>query len=186
MAMTPTETLKHEHQIILLVLEAAQREAETIRQSGRFDEAKVRKFLEFFREFVDRCHHSKEEKHLFAQMEGAAPESAGPISMMLREHQEGRRMLGVLAAAVEKSDAASGAASANSVREGLLAYADLLRQHIFKEDSVLYPLAERVLDEDDRQELAEGFELVESQELGAGTHEKYHQLAHELAGKHSS
>ena len=178
--MTPTETLKHEHQIILLVLEAAEREAGAIRQSGRFDAAKVHKFLDFFREFVDRCHHFKEEKHLFPQMEGAAPESAGPISMMLREHQEGRRLLGALAASVEKPDAASAA----KVSEGLLAYADLLRQHIFKEDNVLYPLTDRVLDEEDRQALAEGFAMVESQEMGEGTHEKYHQLAHELAGAH--
>jgi hypothetical protein len=36
---------------------------------------------------------------------------------------------------------------------------------------------------EDRRALAEAFDRVEAEEMGAGVHEKYHQLAHELAGK---
>ena len=61
--MTTIETLKHEHEVILLVLRAAEREAEAIERAGRFDADRLRKFVDFFREFVDRCHHHKEERH---------------------------------------------------------------------------------------------------------------------------
>jgi hemerythrin-like domain-containing protein len=178
-AMTPTETLKHEHQIILMVLQAADHEADKIEKTGRVDAPKVRQFLEFFREFVDRCHHAKEEQHLFVQLKSAAPQAAGPVSVMLREHEEGRRKIAALAKVVDKTDADSVAAAC----EGLRTYAELLRQHIAKEDNVLYPLADQVLDADDQQALTEQFAFVESQELGEGVHEKYHQLAHDLASE---
>jgi hemerythrin-like domain-containing protein len=56
-----------------------------------------------------------------------------------------------------------------------------LRQHIDKENNVLYPMGNRVLTEDDQRQLSEAFERVEAEEMGPGVHEKYHQLAHELA-----
>jgi len=72
-------------------------------------------------------------------------------------------------------------AALTRVRDGLLSYAGLLRAHIQKEDTILYPMADQALTEQDQAELAEAFERVEREEIGAGVHEKYHQLAHELA-----
>ena len=179
--MSPTEILQHEHQIILMVLGAAEREADAIDRARRIDAARLRKFLTFFREFVDRCHHAKEEHHLFVRLQADAPQAQAPVAQMLREHEEGRRKIASIEGLLDKSDPASASAAAAELRS----YAELLRQHIFKEDNVLYPLANRVLDEDDKKELAEEFAFVESQELGEGVHEKYHQLAHELAGEHA-
>lgn len=34
---------------------------------------------------------------------------------------------------------------------------------------------------EDQQALAEAFDRVEAEEMGAGVHERYHQLAHDLA-----
>jgi hemerythrin-like domain-containing protein len=53
---------------------------------------------------------------------------------------------------------------------------------IDKEDNVLYPMADRLFTPADQQALAEDFERVEAEEIGAGVHERYHQLAHDLAG----
>ena len=62
-----------------------------------------------------------------------------------------------------------------------LGYVRLLRAHINKEDNVLYPMGERILTAEDQQWLAKEFDRVEAEEIGAGVHEKYHQMAHELA-----
>ncbi len=175
--MTPTETLKHEHQIVLLALKGATAEAERIGRTGEIDADRVGKLVEFFRVFVDRCHHTKEEKHLFPRLCRASAQASAPVSVMLREHEEGREKVALVAEAMAKG----GAQSAGAIRDALLAYADLLSQHIAKEDNILYPLADRVLDARDQQSLAEAFERVEAEEMGAGVHEKYHRLAHELA-----
>ena len=179
--MNPTDTLMHEHEIIVMVLDAAQREAESIESSGKVDAVRVGKFLDFFRNFADRCHHAKEENHLFRRMiERGFPADSGPIAVMLAEHEEGRSHLQAVDEALP--DASQGEASAvRSVREHLLDYADLLRQHIDKENNVLYVMANQILGQQDQADLAAAFDKVEAEEMGAGTHEKFHELAHELA-----
>ena len=142
---------------------------------------RVGKLVEFFQNFADRCHHSKEEDQLFVRMERrGVPVEGGPISVMLLEHDEGRRHVAAIAKAVSAAAAGNGSAVA-TVRQNLLAYAELLRRHIEKEDNILYPMADQILTAEDQQELAEGFERIEAQEIGKGVHEKYHRLAHELS-----
>ena len=70
--MTPTEILKHEHQIVLLVLKGAEREGTAARKNGACDAPTVEKMADFFKTFVDRCHHAKEERHLFPALENTA------------------------------------------------------------------------------------------------------------------
>jgi len=175
--MTPTETLRHEHQVILLVLNGAVAQAARAGQTGKFDKDKIEKMVEFCRNFVDRCHHGKEEKHLFPRMCSRIPLANAPVSVMLREHEEGRRLVAALSKAIEQQ----GPQAAREIRDILLSYDELVRNHIAKEDNILYPIADKGLDAHDHQILSEAFNKLEAEELGIGVHEKYHQMAHELA-----
>ncbi len=181
--MMPTEVLKHEHQIILLVLDAAEREAHAIQDTGAVRADRLEQMVDFFRNFADRCHHAKEENLLFVKMQERGMSAAsGPIAVMLAEHTEGRGRVKAVAEALPRATGGD-AAAATLVRDNLLAYVELLRAHIYKEDNILYPMADQLFTAEDRQALGEAFDIVEAEEMGAGVHEKYHQLAHELAGK---
>lgn len=59
-------------------------------------------------------------------------------------------------------------------------FASLLRSHIDKENSVLFPLADQVLaDERQRQGLLSAFQAIEEQVAGPGAHERlWAELAH--------
>jgi hemerythrin-like domain-containing protein len=175
--MKPTEMLKQEHKIILLVLAAAEKQAKAIEATGKIDGDKIDKLLDFFRNFADRCHHSKEEKRLFVALEqrGMRPD-VGPIAVMLAEHQHGRNRLKAVAEALGKARAGDRQAI-RQVRDNLAAYVKLLKEHITKEDNVLFAMADKILTAGDQAALSEAFE----NEMGEGTHEKYHQLAKELA-----
>lgn len=170
--------LTHEHAIILTVLDAAEREAGSIRSTGDIRADTIRKMVDFIRLFADRCHHAKEEKHLFRMMrERGFPSESGPLAVMLAEYEEGRSK-------VRQIDSLLPAAEGGDRNARLLSeYAELLRSHIGKEDNVLYPMAENVLAREDMDELADIFEKVEAEEIFAGVHERYHALAHELAGR---
>jgi len=74
----------HEHKIILQVLDAAEREARRMGETGEVRTERLEQMVDFFRNFADRCHHAKEEKLLFVRMEerGMSRE-AGPIGVML-------------------------------------------------------------------------------------------------------
>lgn len=178
--MTPTEVLKHEHKIVLAVLDGAESEAQNIQATGAVDTEKVAKILDFLRTFVDRCHHAKEERELFPKLqERGMPGDTGPIAVMLHEHTLGR---GEVAAIADALDGFTGgdAAAAAPLAAHLLGYAKLLREHIEKENNVLFVFADKILTPADQEDLLKAFEAIESGEIGGGVHEQYHQFAHEL------
>jgi hemerythrin-like domain-containing protein len=180
--MLPTDILKQEHQLILMVLDAAEREARAIAGGAAVDPDRIASFVDFIRNFADHCHHAKEEDLLFVRMgEKGFPLQGGPIAVMLHEHELGRAH--VKAVADNIAGAAAGVEAARTVVvEHLAAYAALLRQHISKEDNILYPMADQVFSEQDQAALAADFERVERDEIGEGVHERYAALARELAG----
>jgi hemerythrin-like domain-containing protein len=59
-------------------------------------------------------------------------------------------------------------------------YIDLLRAHIYKEDNILFPLANDAIPPDAQKQIAVDFERVEHEETGEGVHEKYLALAEQL------
>lgn len=179
--MQATEELKHEHEIILKVLDAAAIEVQRVAQTYKVNPGKIGVMLDFFRGFVDRCHHTKEELHLFPMLEKRGqPRDSGPLAVMFEEHTLGRIYLKTLAKALSLTDKGD-QSSIDEVGQNLGAYVDLLRAHIAKENKVLFPLAEGILTPEDQAELTKAFAEVEAKEMGQGTHEKYHQLAHDLS-----
>lgn len=181
--MKATKILKHEHQAILLVIGATEKEGEHIEKTGQIHAQTVREMADFFKNFVNRCHHAKEEKHLFVMMhECGIPMKTGLLAVLLHEHEQGRGYVRAVAEAVAGKGAADTAAI-RKAKKNLASYAQLLRAHIDKEDHVLYPLADRLLKPADQKALAESFEKVESEELGVGVHEKYHAWIEKLVGE---
>lgn len=178
--MRPTEILMEEHQVILTVLDAAEKEAARIRDGGKVDTHRLEMMVDFIRNFADRCHHAKEEKCLFPGMiERGIPEDGGPIGVMLAEHELGRGCVHALA------DAIPGAAGGNpeaveQVLSSIASYVELLRGHIAKEDQVLFPMGDRVMTDQDQRDLMVAFETAEAEEMGPGAQEKYRQIAEEL------
>jgi hemerythrin-like domain-containing protein len=57
-------------------------------------------------------------------------------------------------------------------------YAGLLRQHIAKEDGILFPMADKVLSGAEQAQLLKEFETVERER--PGEHERYHHVLDEL------
>ncbi len=178
--MNPIEILMNEHQIILSVCDSSDRESARLSRGGAVDARRVETILDFIRSFADRFHHAKEEDLLFARMaERGFPVEGGPIGMMLREHEIGRGHVAGIAGDLPR--AAAGDASARTVAaENLGGWAALLRQHIFKEDNILYPMAVRMLTPADMKALEEDFARV-AREFGEGFHARYASVARELA-----
>ena len=87
-------------------------------------------------------HHQREEQVLFPALEQRGV--SGPPAVMTAEHVELRALKHAVAdrtAEVRDGDAAQWA----TLRREALALVELLREHIGKEDTVLYPMALRVI-----------------------------------------
>jgi hemerythrin-like domain-containing protein len=181
--MQATELLKSEHRVIEQVLGCLEQLTDRSLAEGRLDGASARQALDFFRHFADGCHHGKEEKHLFPMMEaeGFAREG-GPTGVMLHEHDLGRRHMAAMADAITGAETGDARAVGAFARHAL-AYVQLLREHIWKEDHRLFPMADRLLTGEAQERLLQSFADIESHDMGAGTHQEYLRLADELADR---
>ncbi len=179
--MKPTEILVEEHQVIEGLLASLENAAGQAARGGSIRPGFFIEAADFIKGFTDGCHHRKEEGVLFpALVEAGVPARGGPVEMMLAEHQRGRELTRQLRAAAERW--AGGDPSARqAVVDSALGYVKLLRGHIYKENNVLFPLAERLLPPGRQAEVGEAFEHVEHEETGAGIHEKYLGMAAALA-----
>ncbi len=172
--MKPTEALIAEHNIIkraIALLEEADRRMEV------GDDTAVNVYpqlIDFIREFADGCHHGKEEDLLFKVLieRGLPPE--GPIKVMLDEHVQGRAYVKNLAQSVDKFQQGDKSVRATIIDNGE-GYANLLKNHIEKEDVVLYPMADKILSAEDQEELEEGFGRVE-ENFGPERHHYYEDM----------
>ena len=176
-----TELLSDEHRVIERVLAVLQklttRPVETSLESWR-------KALDFFSHFADKCHHFKEEQVLFPAMEEhGIPREGGPIGMMLMEHEEGRSYVRSMQAAIPLVETKNEAAKEILIDKAK-AYLQLLKEHIQKEDEVLFRIADDVIPADEQKQLLRSFEEHEAKEMGTGVHEKYLKLVEELEEHH--
>jgi len=179
--MGPTEILSQEHRVIEQVLDSLEKIASAARAAGRLDGERAGQALEVLRTFADRIHHGKEEDRLFPRMEARGlPRHVGPIAVMLEDHRYGRSLIRQMGDALADVQAGKGAATA-LFANAAGAYVAMLRDHIAKEDGVLFPLAESVLDETGRRELQAEFERFHREDLEPGTLERMLAQAEALA-----
>ena len=97
---------------------------------------------------------------------------------MLADHAQGRKLIRDMEASLSPDvDRVKLAQSAG-------AYATLLRNHIQKENTFLFPMTERVLTETQLEKLYEGFEEHEEKVIGQGRHEELHAMLKSLQEKY--
>lgn len=182
MGVQATEILEAEHHVIQQVVGVMAVMAEGLETGREADVGTFRKLVEFMRGFVDRCHHGKEEVHLFPALEKkGVPVSGCPLGILLHEHQSGRKLVTELAEAVEAS-AAAGATARERIVGSLRGLIELYPGHIWKEEYLLFPLAEKILSPEELVELAEKFAKVE-EEMGHEVHRRFEALGEQLLGK---
>ena len=180
-----TQRLKDEHQLILRMLALLEENAR-LTEDGSFKDYQF--FLDgvdFIRNYADRFHHAKEEDILFeALIENGMPRANSPVAAMLMEHDLGRAFVkGMEEAALQALSGKHGQEAA--IVTNARGYLELLREHIAKEDDILYPLAERVIPEEKRDGIVEGYHAAEAK-AAAGLEEHYRSIVEGYEAKRAA
>lgn len=171
----PTQILSDEHQNILKVINALLKEGDLLQQNKDLDKSFFAKAVDFIRNYADKFHHAKEEDILFKELgKDSVQMHCNPIDQMLYEHDLGRNFVKGLVDALEKDDKLK-------VIENARGYALLLQDHIFKEDNILYPMADQALSQSDQESIGERFKQVE--EKFNQEKDKYLNIVKELTGE---
>ena len=183
--MSPIELLMSEHRLIEGVIDALFGYAGGLQGGGAAPKEDLGAFVAFIQGFADDHHHGKEEDLLFKAMTAQGmPSDAGPLAVMLHEHDEGRSYTKTLAAAAEK-DGDLDEHDRNQVVWAAKSYGNLLRPHIQKEDQVLYPMADQMLPEAVWQGLEKAFDDFEADASNAARRESLVSSAQALIKKYA-
>jgi hemerythrin-like domain-containing protein len=174
-----------EHRLIERALDAMEGWITTLGPGSESDDkAELGRFVSFIRGFADAYHHGKEEDILFvAMVEHGFPRQTGPIAVMLHEHDLGRSLVSVLDGLAQQSGTWSEEDQGTLARTARK-FSSLLRQHIQKEDMLLYPMADARLPEPVKEEMSRRFQAFEEQQTSNGEQQRLRALADSLIEAH--
>ncbi len=156
----PTELLKEEHENVLQKLDALE---VVIGHLDRKEEVfpRLKELASFFQtDFW--VHFVKEEEALFPELERFIPGEGGPLGVMLMEHEELRDMNAAMQGVI--SDYMSDALHlevAEMTRKHGSHFIRLLRDHIDKENSILFAIADMHLDQTQVEKVTRLFTEIE-------------------------
>ncbi len=180
--MVATDALKKDHRVIEKMLWLLELTSKKLDNGEDVSADLLKKTLDFILNFADKYHHAKEEDILFKKMgEKGFGIEGGPVAVMLDEHNTGRGYTQALSAEIEKYAAGDGDAR-KAVAENARNYVRLMATHIIKEDNILYPLADKIISQDEQEELLNKFTLIEKLRLGNGRLFFYLSMPDELIG----
>jgi len=171
--------LMNEHESIQAAILVMDRISAALQNNSPVELDDIRQLLDFLKGFADQCHHGKEEGFLFpAMVKAGVPDKGGPIGVMLAEHTQGRQLIREMEAAL-----ANGLDSPQLCRLNGR-FATLYRNHIRKENGLLFPTADNLLSDDQKDELFKRFVEFEEQVIQPGRHAELHAALERLQEKY--
>jgi len=177
---TPSGMLRGEHRVIERVLGVLAEPVERSERGEGLETDSLSRCVEFFRHYADACHHAKEEDLLFPILEArGVPREGGPIGVMLHEHTIARQLTKEMGEALADFSGSKRKAAEHFCQTAKQ-YIELLRNHIQKEDNVLFTMGDRVMSNEDQESLTKKFCEVDSGLFGGKRREEFERMADEL------
>ena len=175
-----TVSLKKDHDLIEKVLKSMWATIPILKSGNKIPEPILNQVIDFTKNFTDVCHHGKEENSLFPELEKKGmPRNAGPIAVMLMEHEVTRKLANRMESS-SKTYLDSG--DSTQLITDMQEYINHVVQHLWKENNRLFEMAEMALrnDVDYMNKSLHDVEDAKLKEIGK-TREHYEKISEELA-----
>jgi hemerythrin-like domain-containing protein len=173
---TATKNLEEDHVHILKLIEVM----EHVTRIDDPDINHLEKIVEIIKNFADGVHHAKEENVFFPMLSKKGfPSNQGPVAVMLNEHVQGRKYVRGMEENILLFKSGN-KPSLMDVYQNMNSYIELLRNHIEKENNVLFRMADNVLSESDHHTLLGKFADEENKYSSRAKSAVYIQLIREL------
>lgn len=178
--MKPTEHLKEEHREIELMFNILQKVCQKLESGEDVSPEHLEQISEFLKVYVDVGHHGEEEDLLFpAIQEADMSKHGGPIELMLMEHNVGRNYVKIVSEAITRYNAGDRIVSGNIVKHARI-YIAHMANHIEKEETIVFAMADAQIPKEKQEELLEEFERLENEKMGIGKEEELQKVLHHL------
>ena len=166
--MKVTQTLTDEHLLILKVLHMLDLSRKQLENGKLIPGEFYAKAMIFCSDFADQFHHFKEEFLLFGLLsykkQGELDSAMGTLRY---QHERCKNCINQIKKALKGYDNKE-EMSITFLLESLSIYVSLLRRHIYLEDKIFFPMAEKALSKEEKESLTKQFA---DEELRLGTRE---------------
>jgi hemerythrin-like domain-containing protein len=154
---TATKNLEDDHIYVLKLIDVMI----SVTRSEMTDVGHIEDIIDIIRNFADGTHHAKEENIFFPALESKGfSAQQGPVAVMLYEHTQGRNFVKGIAGNLELFKNGNKAAL-EGVYQNMVSYAELLLNHIKKENNILFRMADKVLSDGEQEDLLKQFQTIE-------------------------
>ncbi len=173
---TATGNLEEDHVHILRLIDVM----EHITSHGVSDIDHIETIVEIIKNFADGLHHAKEENLFFPFLatKGFSPQQ-GPVAVMLHEHVLGRNYVKGISDNIESLKKGDKSAL-KGIHLNMNGYAELLRNHIGKENNILFRMADKVLSEAENNQLLYRFGEAEKDHPSSAGPKEYIKMIEDL------
>jgi hemerythrin-like domain-containing protein len=181
--MKPTENLSKEHSDILELLGIMSRISKNIISNKVFYTSDIEEIIDFLKHFIEKSHHKKEEV-FYPILSGVDHlKDKEELSVMLYEHVLARNYLKDINSCVINCKIGN-SFSQELLAESMMKYVVLLKGHINKEEKIIFPMADKVLNDTQQKEVYSQFEKIEQKIVEHDFHDHYHRLLKHLKSKY--
>lgn len=178
--MNPTGLLEAEHRVIRRMVSTMLLLAAALERDSGVEATTWPKIVDFMRTFAEQVHHGKEEGHLFPILRRkGVPVAEYPLEALIRDHEITQALTQELAEATETY--LRGGIGAKAILIGILrGLIDLYPNHMWKEEYLLFPMANRLMSPKQQRDLRDKFAATNAV-IGTDAYRQFEQLADQLA-----
>jgi len=181
--MTATENLISEHKDIIELLGIMSKISKNILLNDVFYTSDVEDIIDYLKHFIEKSHHRKEEIFYPILSNIDLPNDKEELSVMLYEHALARNFLKDINNCVVNCKIGN-SFSQELLAESMMKYVFLIKNHIKKEEKIIFPMANKVLTEEEQEEINKQFEKIEQSIIHHDMREHYHRLLDKLKMKY--
>lgn len=167
--------IRDEHRSLAAVLHALQFLVKKLERGEAPDWTLLGSIIHYLIEFPERLHHPAEDRLLFEPLRRKTSEAADVLDRLQAEHEAGEERAVGLSTAMSQLAANAPDATAKFVAE-IERYATFYWAHMSTEETIVLPLAERHLTEDDWARAAQGFRANHDPMFGGDTADEFEAL----------
>lgn len=166
--------LMNDHSIIEKAIVILERQLEKRRKNW----TAIQVLIDTLWDYGETCHNMKEEKIYFPLLLERGMPQSGPVAVMLQEHEAERQYLTKFKEFLSKTEKTEDEIA--QFISDFKSYSNLTKDHIWKENDILYPMGRKFIQPDDVPYLANEFKRLERETLGEGAYTRYKTLVDAL------
>lgn len=177
--MEALRIIKDEHRNLWRIAITLDRVLADMEAEGKVDDAFLGSVFDYLEQFVDNCHHPKEDHYLFRLLRQRSPEAAAVLDRLEADHRNAPANLEALRDRLAR--AAGGQLPVAELAAALRAYLAGLKEHVRVEEKEVFPLATQALSAADWQEIDAAFLDNADPAFGAQAQANFRELFHKVA-----